>query len=334
LADVQVGEREVVDGHPVDLYGWMVRVRRRYHLHQLAGDQIAEVEAFPGWGWQITGRRSVAITEPKPGVSDHSRRGYYAGCRCLICVTDNRTYQRNARRRNKAAYRTDWVDARDVRQHLLSLLALDDGKDRSDATFTPGAIAAAAGVPTRRISELLRDESPRCHPMHRRILLATTAAEVQAVRNQQRPRGRKGIHRGQVGDPEATWGRIDGLLSAGWTVRQLAAALGYASSSKVPLRGRPVTTEKAKIVALFVDALDGDSSPPEPPPRNRPGPTPGAPRPDRPDPDAIEWARSLLEQGYRIARVAERSGLPIEVVASIAGTDSAATDYGVEERTA
>lgn len=332
-AGMPVRQTELVDGQPVDVYAWLQRVRWRYHRGKLTAEQILSLESVPGFAWRIRGAGGVTITAPKPGVANHGKRGYSAGCHCIVCVTDNRAYQRQAQRSTKADYRADWVDAADVRAHLMALVALDGGKDRSDAVFTAGAIAAAAGVPTRRVGELLRNPQARCHPMHRRILLATTADDVHAIRSEARTRGRRGIAgRGPVADPEPTWALTDALIEAGWTARQLAAALGYHDGTKVPLRGRTVTAEKEKVVAIFVGTLNGNFTPPPAHQRTKRA-TWDPPRvalAPAADPDALHWALSLLEQGYQIGRVARVTALPVDVVISLAGGDSAAADDAQE----
>lgn len=321
LSEIKVGHTELVDGHPVDVYGWITRVRYRYFQDKLSAEQIAEVERFPGWRWRtgVARSRRVAVTEqPKPGVEEHNRRGYAQGCHCLACVTDMRSYSRQSAQNRRAAYRADWVEAGDVHRYLRSLVELDAGKDRSDATFTAGAIAAAAGVPLRLVSALLRDDRPRCHSLHRRALLATSADDVRAVRSVCGARGRAGIAAPPVDDPERIWSILDSLMAAGWTRQQLAAGLGYASASHVPKRGKPLSAAQARIVELFHESLAGDLTAPVVPPTARRG-TGAVPAPSEVvSAEAAAWARALLEQGYQVPRVAQRSGVPVAIVETLA----------------
>jgi superfamily II DNA or RNA helicase len=317
LADLPVGHTEVVDGHEINLYGWITRTRASYHRGQLAPGFADQAQQLAGWVWRAArgGRR---VGEPLPGV-EHGHRGYRNGCHCPTCLGAGRAYQRAAAASRRQAYRADWVKAHDVCRHLCALLAVDAGTDRSDACFTPGAIAAAAGVPLGLVRKLVSpDHEPRCHGLHRRALLALTAADVRAIRCVPKSRGRKGIQ-GQnqpVGDPEPTWRILDELAAAGWTTPMLAAALAYTSASKVARSGRPVSFAQAKMVRLHYESLDGDiTAPPPPPPRRR--------RRDgrdvnHPDTEAERWARCLLEQGYAVPRVAARTGLSDSVVAALA----------------
>lgn len=320
LSTMKVGHTELIDGHPVDVYGWITRVRVRYFQDKLTAEQITEVERFPGWRWRVgtAASRRVTISDPKPGVQEHNRRGYVQGCHCLACVTDMRSYGRRAAQERRDAFRADWVEAPDVQQHLCSLVDLDGGKDRSDAVFTAGAIAAAAGVPLRLVSALLRAADPRCHPIHRRALLATTADDVRAVRSVRLARGRSGIAAPPVDDPEPVWCILDDLIASGWTRQQLAAALGYASASHVPKRGKPLTSAQARIVELFYTSLGGDLTAPAVPPPARRGTRAAPTTVDVVSAEAEAWARALLEQGYQTARVAQRSDVPIAVVEALA----------------
>ncbi len=319
LADLPVGHKEVLDGHEVDLYGWITRTRSSYHRGKLAAAYAAEAERLTGWVWRVArgGRRGIAIGEPLATVDEHGHRGFQQGCHCLTCVTASRAYSRAAAASAREAYRADWVAAEDVRDHVRALLAIDAGRDRSDSQFTLGAIAAAAGVPLGLIRKLTSpDHDPRCHPLHRRVLLALTAADIEAVRSTPRSRGRRGIagHRDAV-DPEPTWRILAALTDAGWTTAMLAAALGYTSAANTPRSGRPVTAAQAKMVRLLHDSLGGDLTAPAVPAKRT------IRRDGRPvnhvDPQAEQWARSLLRQGYQVAHVAQRTGLSAGVVSAL-----------------
>lgn len=354
LSTMPPGCKVLVDGHPVEVYSWMVRARVRYRKGEMPPEQIAACERFEGWEWAVSraGHRTVQIEAPKPGVAVHDTNGYVAGCRCVACVTDQRRYTREVARDRRQAYRGSWVDAGDVRAHVQSLIDLDAAKDRSDAIFTNGAIAAAAGVPFQLVGALLRADQPQCHPLHHRALLALTADDVRAVRTEERPRGRLGIaDRRPVDDPEPTWRFMDELVTAGWTRPQLSAALGYSSASHLPMRGQPLSASKAKLVAVFRDSLRGDLTPPTPPPPKNRGEGPPRRSPAAkaavPAPPAVPvltagtrdvaasdpgWARSLLVQGYRVERIAVLAGLPVSAIAALA--DEFGCDVDREQRAA
>jgi superfamily II DNA or RNA helicase len=318
LTDVPVGHKEMLDGHEVDLYGWITRTRSSYHRGKLAAAYASEAERLTGWVWRVArgGRRGIAVDEPLATVAEHGHRGFQQGCHCETCLTAYRAYSRTAAASAREAYRADWVAAQDVADHLRGLLAIDAGTDRSDARFTLGAVAAAAGVPLGLIRKLTSaDHDPRCHPLHRRVLLALTADDVEAVRSEPRSRGRRGIagHRDVI-DPEPTWRILEAFTDAGWTTAMLAAALGYTSAANTPRNGRPVTAAQAKMVRLLHDSLDGDLTAPAAPAKRTTrngGPV------NHVDPDAEQWARSLLGQGYQVAHVARRTGLSAGVVSAL-----------------
>ncbi|SKT54408.1 putative helicase [Mycobacteroides abscessus subsp. massiliense] len=327
LARMPIGTVEYIEGHRFELYQWASATRAR----RKRGDvrpQDSTIERFTGWTWSSPGQGGTdMITGPKPGVTDHSTRGYHQGCRCVVCVTENRSYMRRAASERRAVYQAGWVLAQDVRQHLQGLLALESSKDRSDATFTIGAIAAAACVSRGLVSLLVkRAEEPRCSALHRRILLDLTAEDVRAVRTVQRDRGRFGIrdYNAQVDDPEPTWELLDKVTAAGWTPKQMTAALGYSSTANTPVSGRPVSIAQAKLVRVWFDSLDGDLTPPPLPPKKKPGtkksPTRRSARVDNTGavtPEAASWAKSLMDQGYSVKHAAEKSGLPIESVSKL-----------------
>lgn len=327
LARMPIGTVEYIEGHRFELYQWGSATRAR----RKRGDvrpQDSTIERFTGWTWNSPGQGGTdMITGPKPGVTDHSTRGYHQGCRCVVCVTENRNYMRRAASERRAVYQDGWVPAQDVRQHLQGLLALETSKDRSDATFTIGAIAAAACVSRGLVSLLVkRAEEPRCSPLHRRILLDLTAEDVRAVRTVQRDRGRFGIrdYNAHVDDPEPIWELLDKVTAAGWTPKQVTAALGYSSTANTPVSGRPVTIAQAKLVRVWFESLDGDLTPPPVPPKKKPGtkksPIRSIGRADADrsvTPDAANWAKSLIEQGYSVRHAAEKSGLSIKSVSKL-----------------
>lgn len=324
LARMPVGTVEYVEGHRFELYQWCAATRSRRNRGDVR-PQDSTIERFAGWTWTSPGQGGTdMITGPKSGVTDHSTRGYHQGCRCVVCVTENRSYMRRAAAERRAVYRDGWVPAQDVREHLQGLLAMETSKDRSDATFTIGAIAAAACVSRGLVSLLVkRAEEPRCSALHRRILLDLTADDVRAVRTVQRDRGRFGIrdYNAQVDDPEPTWALLDKVMAAGWTPKQLTAALGYSSTANTPVSGRPVTIAQAKLVGVWFESLDGDLTPPPVPPPKKPGPKKSPTRRSARmvstppvTPEAETWAKALLDQGYSVKYAAAKSGLPIEWV--------------------
>lgn len=327
LARVPIGTVEYVEGHRFHLYQWIASTRARYNR----GDRRSfdtELGQFTGWTWFSPGQGGrELIADPTPGITDHGRDGYRRGCRCAVCVTENRRYARWIAMERRSAYRADWVAAQDVREHLQGMIALEAHKDSSDATFTVGAIAAAACVSRGLVSLLVGStEDPRCNKLHRRLLLDLTPDDVRAVRTLKRARGRQGIrdHNAQVDDPAPTWELLDKVAAAGWTLQQVAAALGYSSTANAPVSGRPVSIAQAKLVRVWFESLDGDLTPPPLPPKKKPGTKKSSTRRSaRVDntgavtPEAASWAKSLIDQGYSVNHAAEKSGLPIESVSKL-----------------
>ncbi|SIJ20742.1 putative helicase [Mycobacteroides abscessus subsp. abscessus] len=328
LARVPVGAVEYVEGHRFYLYQWIVSTRSRYNRgdHRPYDTEIAQ---FAGWTWRSPGQGGCELIEDSlAGVANHGELGYQRGCRCVVCVTDNSRYMQRIAMERRAAYRADWVPAQDVREHIQALLALENCKDRSNATFTVGAIAAAACV-SRGLVSLLAGAAaePRCNKLHRRLLLEVTADDIRAVRTVKSKRGRQGIrdHNALVENPEPTWALLDAVAAAGWTRLQIAAALGYSSPSNTPVSGEPISIAQAKLVRVWHDSLEGDlSAPPIPEPkkprksqRAATHATPGQ-GPESGTPESIKWAKALLRQGYSIPHAARNSGLPVRVVTELA----------------
>ncbi len=327
LARMPIGTVQYVEGQRFELYQWCAATRSRRNRGDFR-PQDSAIERFTGWTWSSPGQGGTdMITGPKQGVTDHSTRGFHQGCRCVVCVTENRSYMRRVAAERRAMYRAEWVPAQDVREHLQGLLAMETSKDRSDATFTIGAIAAAACVSRGLVSLLVkRAEDPRCSALHRRMLLDLTADDVRAVRTVQRDRGRLGIrdYNAQVDDPEPTWQLLDKATAAGWTPKQVTAALGYSSAANTPISGRPITIAQAKLVRIWFESLEGDLTPPPVPAHKKTGPKkPPVRRNKRVDhvksanPEAANWAKSLIDQGYSVKHAAEKSGLSIESVSKL-----------------
>jgi hypothetical protein len=49
---------ETVDGIDVNLGNWVVSKRGQFKSDRLSAERIAELEALPGWPWQLRSRRA------------------------------------------------------------------------------------------------------------------------------------------------------------------------------------------------------------------------------------------------------------------------------------
>jgi hypothetical protein len=331
IDDMAVDHVETIDGHPLQLYRWATRVRHWHNTGKttLTAEQIAAVEALPGWQWCMgrCGRRTVQVCEPIDiGDRPHGRRGFDAGCRCTTCVDEKRAYTRVHAAERRQAYRAFWVDARDVAEHLATLMASEARplSDRTDRTITPMAIAAAAGVAPGIVRALISGKESSCHPTHRLALLSVTVDDVAAARSVPRTRGRRGIAgHNESADPGPTWALVDELIEHGWPIKAIAAGLGYLKTS-LPFTRTRVTVTHAKLMRLFYDSLGGDLTPPPilKAPRRRAN---GAPV-NLHDSEAERRARALLDQNYQPAQVARLTGLSEAIVATLLASRGADAD--------
>ena len=283
----------------VPLYDWCTRQRHLYRHGQLLPARAQRLEAVAGWQWerQPAPRVLLDIGDTRHG----ERTGYVKGCHCDECTEANRlkAVERTARAA-AGGPTTDLVDASAAREHLADLSA--QGASQK-------SLAGACGLNVKTIVQVLCGETRRILPETEE---AIRALSVAAVRSAAAP--------GTRVDAGPTWDLLDDMIGRGWPKSWIARELGLGNS--LQLSRDTITASNADKVAEVARRL-GDRTPP---PRRRRLPVPSleellaaaAPATDEFDDDAIEWARSLLDQGYHIHRAAQRSGLPVEVITAMA----------------
>lgn len=278
------------------LYDWCTRQRHLYRHGQLIPARARMLAQVPGWQWerQPTPRILVDIGDARHGT----RTGYVKGCKCGACSEANRVKQ--AERAALAAAggpTTDLVDAAAARDHLATLKGPD---------ITQKALARACGLNVKTIAGLMCGDTRRILPETESAICALSAADV-----------RDAAAPGARVDAAATWELLDDMIARRWPKSWIARELGLGAT--LQLRRNTVTAVNADKVAELARRLGNRVAPPR---RYR------APIPplhellaaDHPlscgdvDAEAFAWARSLLRQGYHVSRVAQRSGLPVEVV--------------------
>lgn len=307
LAELPVDHVETIDGHPVGLYRWVRRVRRSGREGSLDADRVAQVEALTGWEWSGGRYQRKPCAPLDLGATPHSIHGYRKGCSCTICLTEFRSYSRQTNKTKAAEFRANWADATDAAEHLRSLMVAAE-PEHGREVVSVGAIAAAAEVSSGTVRTLIEGTATRCHPLHRLALLKLTIPDVLAVRTVPGSRGRRRIAgHGQLVDPGPTWEHLDRLTAAGWSQRQIAAALGYQTPRPHIARDR-VTAAQARMVQLLMDTLGEDLTPPS-----------GLDRAPiyKLDQAAEDRALELLEQGHSIAATAAATELPEPIVAAV-----------------
>jgi transcriptional regulator with XRE-family HTH domain len=235
------------------------------------------------------------------GDTRHGERtGYVKGCRCEDCTEANRLkeVQRTARAADGGPT-TDLVDAARAREHL-ELLSAHGASQKS--------LARACGLNVKTIVQVLSGGTKRVLPETDEAIRALGLA---AVRSAAAP--------GTRVDAAPTWELLDGMIARGWPKSWIARELGLGNA--LQFNRDTVTAANAEKVAALARRL-GDRTPP---PKEWRQAVPSLAEvlaaeaaAAACDAHAVDWARSLLDQGYQIQRVAQRSGLPIEMVSAMA----------------
>lgn len=286
------------------LYDWCTRQRHSYRHGHMVAERARLLAAVPGWQWE---------REPAPrvlrdiGDSRHgTRTGYVKGCTCDDCTAANRT--KEAERAARAAAggpTTDLVDTGSARQHLEHLVA---------GGATQKALARACNLNIKTIVDILSAETKRILPETEAAILAATSKDI-----------RRAAAPGTCVDAGPTWALIDDMTARNWPKSWIAREAGLGASLQL---GRDtVTAASAERIADLARRL-GTRRAPAKRVRQPVPPLSEVLAQERAwsrdlDSDTYSWARSLLEQGYQIERVAQRSGLSVDVVAALANTDSA-----------
>ncbi len=286
------------------LYDWCTRQRHLYRHGHMVAERARLLAAVSGWQWerQPTPRVLRDIGDVRHGT----RTGYVKGCTCQECTDANRT--KEAERAARAAAggpTTDLVDAGSARTHLERLVA---------AGAAQKALARACNLNVKTIVEILSAETKRILPETEAVILAATLNDVRTA-----------AAPGTRVDAGPTWELLDDMIARNWPKSWIAREAGLGAS--LQLSRDTITAASAARIASLAERLGTRRAPAK---RFRqPVPTLSevlaqeATSSQAVDPDSYSWARSLLEQGYHIDRVAQRSGLPVDVVTALADNDIA-----------
>jgi DNA-binding CsgD family transcriptional regulator len=141
----------------------------------------------------------------------HGRAKYVVEkCKCEVCRTDARAYERN-RRRQRAYGRAAYVDAEPARQHVRALQAAGIGWKR---------VAKLAGLDHSVLFKLLYGDQKRFGRPSKRIRPATEA-KILSVRADLDNFGSKALV-----DATGARRRLQALVAIGWSQSKLGARLG------------------------------------------------------------------------------------------------------------
>lgn len=165
-----------------------------------------------------------------------TRTGYTAGCRCDACRAAHRVYNREwLRREARIRYGIEppkparWIDATEVREHLIWLQSIGIGRR---------LVAKHSGVSASQIVKLRTGTTLRTNP--------ATATRILAVSRLALP------PRGRV-DAARTIKQLKDLQKAGWTKVAIGRAItGNPGCKSLQVRGPKVTVDTArKVDALW-----------------------------------------------------------------------------------
>lgn len=291
---------EELPDYSLPLYDWCTRQRHLYRHGQMVPARARMLIQVPGWQWerQPSPRVLLDIGDARHGT----RTGYVKGCKCEACTEANRVKQ--AERAAVAAAggpTTDLIDAAAAREHLARL---------NGPGVTQKALARACGLNVKTIAGLMCGDTRRILPETESAICALTAADVRAA----------AVPGARV-DATATWELLDDMIARRWPKSWIARELGLGTTLQL---GRDtVTAVNADKVADLAHRLGNRVPPPRrgrraiAPLRELLGTEDRLAGAGDVDAEAITWARSLLEQGYHVNRVAQRSELPVEFVLAL-----------------
>lgn len=165
-----------------------------------------------------------------------TRTSYTQGCRCDACRAAHRDYNREwLRREARIRYGIEppkpprWIDATEVREHLVWLQSIGIGRR---------LVAHHSGVSASQITKLRDGTTTRTTP--------TTANRILAV-------GKHHLPPRATIDATRTIKQLDELHKAGWTKRAIGRALtGNPNCKSLQVTGPKVTVNTAqKVDALW-----------------------------------------------------------------------------------
>lgn len=235
---------ETFEGEQFPLYVWCRRARHLHRHGRLDPGRVADLEAVPGWLWEIqpTARIRIAIGDTRHGT----RTGYVKGCRCTPCTEANRhDHAARVERAQQGGASTDLVSAARATGHLRIL----EGQGA-----TQKAMARAAGLNTKTIVDLLNGTRERILPDTEKTVLALTLEDAQraAVPGSRIPAG-------------PTWELIEDLLERGWPKRWIAQEAGMGAS--LQLSRDLVNAASAQRIAELHARVGNRTAPPRRPRR-------------------------------------------------------------------
>jgi superfamily II DNA or RNA helicase len=217
----------------VDLGHWVARQRHQRRAGELDPARAVLVERLPGWRWEVDPSDRVAVN--LDDVRCGTREAYWKGHRCPSCTNANlRAELVRQRLRAAGVATTDLVDAGRAAEHLERLLAARG----VGAT----AIARAAGVNVKTVTDVFDGTVRRVHPEIEGRLLAVT---LDAVRAAAPPTAHV--------DGGPTRQLLDQLIAAGWPARWILREIGLWA---LP-RGPQVLAATAAKVAKLHDRIGG-----------------------------------------------------------------------------
>lgn len=220
------------------LYVWCRNQRHERRVDELDPARIAQLDAVPGWRWEIVPgpRVLMDIGDARHGT----RTGYVKGCRCEPCTQANR----DQNRAREAAARsggpsTDLVDAAAARGRLRIL----HGRGA-----TQKALGRATGLNVKSVVEILTGHNRRILPSTEAAILALTLDKVHAA-----------AAPGSLIPAGPTWRLLDDLIGRGWPKAWIARELGMTGS--LQLKRSEITAVNADRVARLYRAV-GELTPP------------------------------------------------------------------------
>lgn len=234
------GHRETLpDGYDLDLSRWCTVQRLDHRRDRLDPARGAQLEAMPGWQWEVELREGYRPTLPDV---EHGKRASYAkGCRCDPCTNANAAHEAHREElRSAGVATTDLVDAGKARGHLRILIGRG---------ATQKGLARAANVNVKTIAEVTNAIVVRIRPETEQMLLALTLESERAA-----------AAPGARVNGKDTWAILDRLIAQGWPRSWIARELGHGNA--LQLRRDSVTAGNAAKVTELAQRIGTRTPPP------------------------------------------------------------------------
>jgi hypothetical protein len=184
----------------------------------------------------------------------HGTRAAYVadGCRCTACRRANRLAAQARRRAIAYGRWQPYTDADPVREHVQALRARGFGVER---------IIAVSGVGSGTLRRLLYGNLRTGAPLKK--ITTATAHRLLAVGPG------TGIAAGSLGDAAGTVRRVQGLITAGWSLNRLAGHLGRGPAGVRASMNRPRVRATTAIAVRDVYTRLAPTLPPQASPAQR-----------------------------------------------------------------